>query len=65
MGERSDEIVEGARGQRSVDPAVPFGQLRIVILRAQHDLERPGAAHEPREVLDGAAAGNQTERGSG
>ena len=58
-----DEIVEGARGQGSVDPSVPLGELRVVILGAQEDLERAGAAHDPREVLGGAAAGNLTERG--
>ena len=62
MGERSHEAAERLRGQRSVDPAVPLGQLRVVVLRAQHDLERPGAAHEAHEVLDAAPAGDQTER---
>ena len=57
-----DEIAELVGGQRSVDPAVPFGQLRVVVLGAQHDLERSGAAHEASEVLGGAPAGEQTER---
>ena len=62
MGERLDEIAERVGGQRSVDPAVPFSQFRVVVLRAQHDLERSGAAHEAREVLGSAPAGEQTER---
>src|SRR6266852_4866403 len=41
---------------------VPFGQLRVVILRTQHDFERPRAAHEAREVLHAAPAGDHTER---
>src|SRR5262249_11504872 len=56
MSERSDEIAELFRGQRAIDPAVPLGQLRVVVLRAQHDFERPGAAHETCEVLDAACA---------
>jgi hypothetical protein len=61
-GERCDEVAELVGRQRSIDPAVPFSQLRVVILGAQHDLERSGAAHEAREVLGGASAGEQTER---
>jgi predicted DsbA family dithiol-disulfide isomerase len=38
-------------------------QLRAVVLRAQHDLKRSGASHEAREVLGGAPARKQTERG--
>src|SRR5215475_1421019 len=38
MSERSDEIAERVRGQRAIDPAIPLGQIRIIILRAQHDL---------------------------
>jgi hypothetical protein len=30
-------------GQRTIDPAAPFSQLRVLIFRAQHDLDRPGA----------------------
>src|SRR5262245_2445988 len=61
MSKRSDEIAERAGGQRSIDPTVPLSQLRVVILSAQHDLERPGAAHEAHEVLDAAPAGDGTE----
>jgi len=61
MSERSDKIAERVGGQRSIDPAVPLGQLRVVILSAQHDLERPRATHEAREVLGGARAGEKTE----
>ena len=62
MGERADEIAERAGGQRSVDPAVAFSQLRVVILRAQQDFERPRAAQEARQVLDTAHARDQAER---
>ena len=62
MRERLDEITERVGGQRTIDPAVPFSQLRVVILRTQHDFKRPGAPHEAREMLNGASAGKQTER---
>jgi hypothetical protein len=42
--------------------AVPLGEVCVVILGAQQDFERAGAAHDPREVLGGAAAGNLAER---
>ena len=60
-GERSDEIAQLVGGQRSIDPAVPFSQLGVVVLGAQHHLERPPATHEPCEVLRGAAAGEHAE----
>src|SRR5262245_55564957 len=62
MSQGAHEIAERLGGQRSIDPAVPFGQLRVVILCAQHDLERSGAAHEPREVLEAACAGDRADR---
>ena len=62
MRERPDEVVERVGGQRAIDPAVPLGQFRVVVLRAQHDLERPGAAHETGEVLGAAAAGTDRNR---
>jgi hypothetical protein len=65
MSQRSDEITERVRGQRPIDPAVPFSQLRAVIFRAQYDLGRPGAAHEAREVLDAARAGIRPNADSG
>src|ERR1700719_4592274 len=34
MRERSDEVAKRVDGQRAFDPAVPFGYLRVVILRA-------------------------------
>src|SRR5918912_4467625 len=40
MRERADEVAELIGRQRSIDPAVRCGQLRVVILRAQHDFER-------------------------
>jgi hypothetical protein len=63
MSEPADEIAELVGGQRSVDPAVPLGEFRVVVRRTQHDLERAGAAHEPRQMLRGASAGGQAERG--
>src|SRR6202521_392169 len=41
--------------------AISFSQLRVVVVRAQHDLERPVAAHEAREVLNAARAGVHAE----
>ena len=63
MGKRSDETVERPGGQRAIDPTVAFGQLRVVVVRAQQNFERPRAAHEARKVLDGARAGYRTEPG--
>src|SRR5262249_29598125 len=61
MSERFHEIIERVAGQRAVDPAVPFSQLRVVILRAQHDLKCPRTAHEAHEMLNAATAGDLTE----
>src|SRR3981189_3227091 len=61
MSERVYEIIERVGGERPIDPAVPFSQLRVVILRTQHDLKRPRTAHEAHEVLGSAAAGDLTE----
>jgi DNA-binding CsgD family transcriptional regulator len=57
VSERSDEVVELVGRHRSVDPAVPLGQLRVVVLRAQHDLQRSSTTHETHEVLGGAPTG--------
>ena len=38
VSERPDEAVERVGGQRAIDPAVPLGQFRVIIQRAQHDL---------------------------
>src|SRR5713101_1984824 len=62
MSERSDEATEHVGGQCSIDPAVALSQLRVVVLRTQHDLKRSGATHDAREVLGCAAAREQTER---
>src|SRR4051794_7847825 len=50
LRERADEVTQLVGVQRAVDPAVAFGQLRVVVLAAEHDLEGAPAAHEPREV---------------
>lgn len=60
--ERPDEIVKVFSWQRSIDPAVRCGQIRVVILRTQHHFERATTAHQPREVLGAACAGDNTER---
>ena len=62
LRERPDELVECARRHGAIDPAVPLGEVRVVVLGAQQDLERPGTAHEPSEVLRGAPTGQLTER---
>jgi len=56
MSDRADERAELAGGQRAIDPAVAFSQRRVVVVRAQHDLKCPGAAHQARQVLDAAGA---------
>jgi hypothetical protein len=62
--ERGDPMSDGTdeRGrlvgrQRSVDPAVALGELCVVVVRRQHDLEGPRATHYPREVLDSPPPG--------
>jgi hypothetical protein len=62
MSKRPDEASERCGGQRAVDPAVPLGQLGVVVIGAQHHLKRPTAAHQPGEVLPGAAAREKSER---
>src|SRR4051794_26657089 len=63
MSERVDELAQLGGGQRSVDPAVALCQLGVVVVRAEHDLERAAATQEAGEVLGAAAAaGNKTER---
>src|SRR5450755_4351772 len=61
MSERLDEIAECSGWQRSIDPAVAFRHLRIVILRAQQHFDRPAPAHETGKMLGGACAGDQPE----
>src|SRR5262249_39172786 len=56
-GERPDEIAEFRRGQGAIDPPIPLSQLRVVVLRTQHDFERPGASHETCQMLHAARAG--------
>src|SRR5258706_14414790 len=62
MRERPDEIAEDGGGQRAIDPAVSLSQVGVVVIRAQHDLERPGAAHEAGDVLRAARAGDNAKR---
>jgi hypothetical protein len=62
MCERSDGIVKRAGGQHSIELAVLFSQLRVVILPAQHDLKLPRPAHETCQVLDAARLVDRAER---
>jgi hypothetical protein len=52
MGECSDELIERVGRQRPVDPAIALGEVGVVVVRGQHDLERPAATHSSCEVLD-------------
>jgi hypothetical protein len=60
ISEGFDEVIERGGGQRSIDPAVPLSQIRVVILRTQHDLQRHCTTHEAREMLGGPSAGKYT-----
>jgi hypothetical protein len=60
---RADEPRERLGGQRALDPAVTLREIGVVVGGAEHDLECPAAAHQAREVLCGAAAGNRAEGG--
>src|SRR5262249_26014119 len=61
MRERSDELAKLRGRQRSIDPPVSLGQLRIVVVGAEDRFERPRATQETRQVLDAARAGDQAE----
>ena len=63
LGERADEATELVGRQGSIDPAVALRQISVVVVRAEHDLERPRAAHQAREVLRRTPARDQAERG--
>ena len=63
MSERPYEIANLVAGQRSIDPAVTFSQIGVVVLRAQHDFERSRAAHQSGEMLCASGARNHSERG--
>jgi hypothetical protein len=65
MRERADEAAQLGGRERAIDPPVAFRQFGVVVLRAEHDLERPpedrrlarGEAHVARqhELAAGAA----------
>src|ERR1700722_3237953 len=61
MCKRLDEGTERVLSQGSIDPTVAFSHLRVVVLRAQYDFERPGPTHKAREVLGGSSARKLTE----
>src|ERR1700729_3344955 len=63
MSQRSNEVAKLRCRQGSVDPAVPFGQLRAVVLRAEHYFERPASSEEPGQVLSSTATRKQAEGG--
>ena len=50
-----------AGSARLIQPYL-LGQLGVEVLGAEHDLERPRAAHQAHEVLDAAAARDEAER---
>src|SRR5215813_1483272 len=62
MGQRFDEITKFSSRQRSIDPTVSFGKIRVVVLGAQHDFERAPATHQSRQMLRSAGPRNNTER---
>jgi hypothetical protein len=61
VGERADEGVELIGRKSSIDPAVLFGELRVVVVGAQQNLERASATHQANEMLSGPATGEQAE----
>src|SRR5258706_16084391 len=62
MRQRADELVDLISRQRAIDPAVPLGQFRVIVLCAQHYFECAASAHETREVLSSAGARNHAKR---
>ena len=52
----ADEIAKRIGGQGAVDPAVPLRQLGVVVVGAEHHLERSRATHQAREVLSAPTA---------
>src|SRR5262245_3505530 len=61
MRERSNELTKCGLRHRSIDPAVSLGQVRVVVARAQHHLQRSRATHETRQVLYSACTGDEPE----
>jgi hypothetical protein len=57
------ETVERVRGQCSVDPAVALGEVGVVVVGGQHDLQGPGTTQEPRQILGSTSARDLPERG--
>src|ERR1700733_4770151 len=54
--ESIDKRVEVAIVQRAVHPTISLSDISIEIVAAEHDLERPRAAHQAREPLQSSAA---------
>ena len=52
----ADEIAKRIGGQGAIDPAVPLRQLGVVVVGAEHHLERSRATHQAREVLSAPTA---------
>ena len=61
QSERSDEAAERCGRHCPIDPAISFREIRVVVLTAQHDLERARTTHEAREMLNAACAGTHAE----
>ena len=58
----NNPVIIAAGGIGGLAMALTLRQIGVVVLGAQHDLERSGAAHEAREVLGGAPSRHLTER---
>src|SRR6478735_3939903 len=59
--ESVDEVVELRFRDGSVDPAVLLGGVRVDVVPAEHDLDRPRPPDQKRKALGRAAARNQAE----
>src|SRR5258705_10537545 len=60
--ERLDEVIEFGFGESPVDPSVPLRRVGIEVVRAECDLDRPGAPDQKRKALERPAARNEAER---
>src|SRR5260370_36722929 len=59
--ESVDEVVELRFRDGSVDPAVLLRGVRVEVVPAEHDLDRPRPPDQQRKALGRAAARNQAE----
>src|SRR5438128_2010122 len=56
-----DEVVQFVVGDSPVDPPVAFGRDRVVVVAADDDLERTGAAHQRGKAFDRASPGKDPD----